>query len=66
MADDSNVPTETLAETENYVAWLSKEPDGENVIHLELGQMTLHFFHEEWKELVELVEAARDAQPKKQ
>lgn len=55
----SDVNVETLAETENYVAWLSKEPDGETVVHLELGPMTLHFFREEWNEVLELIDAAR-------
>ncbi len=56
MSDD--IPTITLAETENYVAWLSEEPDDEHVVHLELGAMTLHFFREEWLELVRLVQDA--------
>jgi hypothetical protein len=55
---DDNIPTETLAETENYIAWISKEPDGETVYHLELGQVTLHFFNEEWQEVLALI---RDA-----
>ena len=57
----SDVNVNTLAETENYVAWASDEPDGEHVIHLELGPMTLHFFREEWGELLELVQAAQSA-----
>ncbi len=58
MSDD--VQTESLVVTENYAAWLSHEPDGETVFHLELGQVTVHLFREEWEELLELVEAARD------
>ncbi len=56
MSDD--IPTDTLAETENYVAWISEEPDGEEVYHIELGAATLHFFKEEWKELVDLIQTA--------
>ena len=56
MSDE--IPTDTLAETENYVAWLSEEPDGEAVYHIELGAATLHFFKEEWNELVALIQAA--------
>jgi hypothetical protein len=56
---DNNIPTDTLAETSNYVAWLSKEPDGETVYHLELGSVTLHFFQEEWDELLKLIGEAR-------
>ncbi|RMF79163.1 MAG: hypothetical protein D6737_12465 [Chloroflexi bacterium] len=56
MTDD--IPTTTLAETENYVAWLSEEPDGEDVYHIELGSVTLHFFREEWDELLALIKMA--------
>ncbi len=59
MNGDDEVPVETLAETGNYVAWVSKEPDGETVWHLELGHVTLHFFREEWDELQKLVQLAR-------
>lgn len=52
------VPTKTLAETDNYAAWISQEPDGETVYHLELGSVTLHFFQEEWEELVALINVA--------
>lgn len=56
MSND-NIPTNTLAETENYIAWLSEEPDGEMVYHIELGALTLHFFREEWEEFIQLVQA---------
>ncbi|MCY4525074.1 MAG: hypothetical protein OXB89_00560 [Anaerolineaceae bacterium] len=56
MNDD--VPVDTLAETRNYVVWISEEPDGESVWHLELGAVTLHFFREEWEELRRLVQMA--------
>lgn len=60
MAKDNPIPTDTLAETENYIAWVSEEPDGETVYHLELGSITLHFFREEWEEFVGLVLAATE------
>ncbi len=53
-----DVPVDTLGETANYVAWVSEEPDGESVWHLELGSVTLHFFREEWEELRRLVQLA--------
>ena len=56
MNDDVSV--DTLAETRNYVVWISEEPDGESVWHLELGAVTLHFFREEWEELRRLVQMA--------
>ena len=49
--------TEILAETENLIAWLSREEAG-HVYHLELGTLSLHLMPEEWDELVVLIEAA--------
>jgi hypothetical protein len=49
--------TDTLAETENYIAWKAEEPDGETTYHLELNAVTLHFFQEEWDEFLELARA---------
>ncbi len=47
--------TETLSETENYLVWKADEPDGEVTYHVELGNVTVHFFKEEWDEFIELV-----------
>ena len=55
MAKNEPEPkTETIAETENYLAWQAEEPDGETTYHLELNNVTMHFFREEWEELLEL------------
>lgn len=59
-----DVDVETLAESENYMVWMSNEPDGELVYHLELGAVTLHFFEEEWREVMQLMDSARKATPK--
>ena len=54
-ADDAMEPkTDVIAETDNYMAWKAEEPDGETTFHLELNNVTLHFFQEEWDELREL------------
>ncbi len=56
MPKESPEPTtETIAETDNFLAWKAHEPDGEVTYHLELNNVTLHFFHEEWQEFLELV-----------
>jgi hypothetical protein len=47
--------TTEIAQTENYLAWSADEPDGETTYHLELGNVTIHFFNEEWKEFLELI-----------
>jgi hypothetical protein len=52
--------TETIAETESYLAWRAEEPDGETTYHLELNNVTLHFFQEEWDEFLELVRGLGD------
>ena len=48
--------TENLAETENYIVWRAEEPDGETTYHIELNNVTLHFFEDEWKEFIELAQ----------
>ena len=54
MAKDIEPKAETIAETESYLAWRAEEPDGETTYHLELNNVTIHFFTEEWEEFKEL------------
>jgi hypothetical protein len=56
---------ETLAETENYIAWKAEEPDGETTYNLELNSVTLHFFNEEWNEFMDLVKLLMQENKKK-
>jgi hypothetical protein len=51
----SEPKTETLAETDNFMAWRAEEPDGETTYHIELNNVTVHFFEEEWREFISLV-----------
>jgi hypothetical protein len=61
MAKDMSDPkTEVIAETDDYMAWRADEPDGETTYHLELNNVTLHFFREEWEEFLELVKLLND------
>jgi hypothetical protein len=55
MPNPQEIKTETIAETENYLIYSAEEPDGETTWNVELGTVTLHFFREEWKELLELL-----------
>ena len=50
------IKTNTIAETDNFIAWRAEEPDGETTYHLELNNVTLHFFREEWQELMKLAQ----------
>ena len=52
---DQDFETEVISETENYLAWRADEPDGESTYHLELNNLTVHFFAEEWDEFLNLV-----------
>jgi hypothetical protein len=53
--DEMDIKTGTLSETDNFIIWTAEEPDGETTYHLELNNVTLHFFEEEWREFLELV-----------
>ena len=54
--NNKNEPrTQTIAETDNYLAWKAEEPDGEPTYHVELNNVTVHFFEEEWNEFLQLV-----------
>lgn len=52
---DQDLNTKTLAETENMAAWQADEPDGETTYHLQLNNVTVHFFQEEWNEFLTLI-----------
>ncbi len=55
MSNNNDGPTtETIAETENFLAWKAEEPDGETTWHVELNSVTVHFFQEEWEEFLQL------------
>lgn len=53
-------PLELIAETENYAVLTGEDGEGERIYNVELGNVTLHLFREEWDELVQLIgDAAR-------
>jgi hypothetical protein len=52
---DQDFETEVIAETDNFLAWRADEPDGESTFHLELNNLTVHFFAEEWEEFQKLI-----------
>ena len=56
MSDD--IPMHNLIETENFGVWLSEEPDGERVFHVEFNSVTLHLLREEWEEMLEVMRVA--------
>lgn len=56
MNNHNQPKTQTLAETENFLAWKAEEPDGETTYHVEINNVTVHFFEEEWNEFLQLVQ----------
>lgn len=59
MTEGPEIKTTTLTETENMGAWKAVEPDGEVVYNLQLNNVTVHFFQEEWDEFLELVKGLK-------
>jgi hypothetical protein len=60
MSESFEPETSTIAETDNFLAWKAEEPDSETTYHLELNNVTLHFFKEEWQEFLDLVDLILD------
>jgi hypothetical protein len=56
---EEETPLVLLAETESYAVLVSEEEDGVHIYDIELGNLTLHLYQEEWDELVELLNAAQ-------
>lgn len=57
---DDSLSMDTLAQTEHFLVW-KDEDDGETIYHVELDVLTLHFFAEEWEELITLIKDAEFA-----
>ncbi len=56
---DFDIKTTTLAETENMGVWKADEPDGEVTYHLQLNNVTVHFYQEEWDEFIDLIKGLK-------
>jgi hypothetical protein len=54
MATIPEPKTTVFAETENFLAWKAEEPD-ETTFHLDINNVTVHFFKEEWDEFLDLM-----------
>lgn len=55
MVEAYDPKVNTLAETDSYAIWSAEEPDGEATYNIELNNVTIHMFDEEWKEFLDLV-----------
>jgi hypothetical protein len=62
MSSDNSqddAPLTMLAETERFAVLLGEDLDGEQIYNIELGNVTIHLFVDEWKELIQLIDDAR-------
>lgn len=57
MENEVEPKAELLSETGgfNYSIWKTEEPDGETTYQLQLNNVTVHFFTEEWNEFLQLI-----------
>jgi hypothetical protein len=54
--NDINEPKfKTLVETEDKYLYTAEEPDGEITYNLQINNVTLHFFNEEWQETLDFL-----------
>lgn len=49
MPQDQETNVTPIVETDDCFAYIAEEPDGENTYHLQINNVTLHFFNEEWQ-----------------
>lgn len=63
MSATNEPNTKTLAETENFSAWMADEPDEETTYYLQLGRATINFFQEEWDEFLTFARGLDQVQP---
>ncbi len=55
MSAQNEPVIEIVVETENYSIWKAEEPDGEVSYNLQLNNVTINMFQEEWNEFHDLV-----------
>ena len=61
MTDKMQPNTTTIVEMDDCFAYSAEEPDGETTYHLQINNVTLHFFMEEWQTALEFLRKVVDA-----
>jgi hypothetical protein len=54
----------TLVETDDSFFYTAEEPDGEVTYHLQINNVTIHFFMEEWQSALEFLKKVVEVQGK--
>lgn len=55
MKESDDTKITTLVETEDSFFYTAEEPDGEITYHLQINNVTLHFFMEEWQTVLDFL-----------
>jgi hypothetical protein len=58
---DGDVKATTIAETDNFLIWIAEAGDDETTYNIELGNVTLHLYREEWDEFLKLIRSVKKA-----
>ena len=56
MNEQPETNINSLVETDDNFFYTATEPDGEITYHLQLNNVTLHFFIEEWQSTLEFLD----------
>jgi hypothetical protein len=59
MPENAAVNPTVLAETDNFMVWVAQDDEGETTYNIELGNVTVHLFTEEWEEFLKLIRAVK-------
>jgi hypothetical protein len=55
MKENDETKITTLVETDDSFFYTAEEPDGEITYHLQINNVTLHFFLEEWQNALDFL-----------
>lgn len=55
MKEVDETKINTLVETEDSFLYTAEEPDGEVTYHLQINNVTIHFFMEEWQSALDFL-----------
>lgn len=55
MKESDDTKINTLVETEDSFFYTAEEPDGELTYHLQINNVTIHFFLEEWQNALDFL-----------
>jgi len=65
MNDELETNIITVVESDDKFAYIAEEPDGELTYHLQINNVTMHFFAEEWQETLSFLEQVVDEYKKR-